>query len=57
MQKRCIATITANGAWTRYWHCGFMCEFIMVTYSKSGSLWIWLFHLYVIHIWCITLEK
>ena len=29
MQKRCIATITANGDWTIYWHCGFMCEFIM----------------------------
>ena len=25
MQKRC----TANRAWTRYWHCGFLCEFIM----------------------------
>jgi hypothetical protein len=29
MQKRCRATITANEAWTRYWHCWSFCESIM----------------------------
>ena len=43
IQKRCRATIIANGAWTRYWHCGFLCEFTMchVLHSVNPEVREW----------------
>ena len=41
--RGCRDTITANGTWTRYWYCGFLCEFIRchVLHSVNQEVCEW----------------